>query len=114
MQGQPNAEIPLEKYNQVIRNEYVVSSTNLASEYYQEHRTCVPNPCEYLTKFAYMIQSIIFELHIQGVLYKLYLQYLMSYTELDLSEAMSAMYIYHIYILYSSNITHIVYITHSV
>ncbi|XP_065910295.1 uncharacterized protein [Dysidea avara] len=42
--GQPNAEISLEKYNKVIQNEYVVSSTNLAPEYYQEHRSCVPNP----------------------------------------------------------------------
>ena len=36
----------LDEYNRVIRNEYIVSSTNLVPEYYQKHKQSVPNPCE--------------------------------------------------------------------
>jgi len=36
----------LDSYNNVIRNEYTVSSTNLAPEYYQKYQQTVPNPCE--------------------------------------------------------------------
>ena len=30
------------EYNKVIRNEYVISSTNLEPEYYQKHKQSVP------------------------------------------------------------------------
>ena len=47
----------LDSYNNVIRNEYTVSSTNLAPEYYQKYQQTVPNPCE---KFGF--QNCIFAL----------------------------------------------------
>ena len=36
----------LDSYNNVIRNEYTVPSTNLAPEYYQKNQQTMPNPCK--------------------------------------------------------------------
>lgn len=36
----------LNEYNKAIRNEYVVSLTNIQPEYYQKHQQHVPNPCK--------------------------------------------------------------------